>query len=130
MPEKIDPPGSDCVQVAVSIVVVKPYAFRPGDRNEGPSFVLLHLGARMPHCFQTAFGQRFTFHCGTSIFRTIESLDGTAKGCAAKCAGIHEGGQRVRKVRKLHQVNGVHYACNRPNRSTKKAIILAGWAEN
>ncbi len=52
--EQVDPPGADRVQVAFAVVVVQPGAAPVADRDQGHAFVVLHLGARVPHTAQAA----------------------------------------------------------------------------
>ncbi|MNC84768.1 hypothetical protein D3C83_03340 [compost metagenome] len=55
VPEEIHPPRADRIEVALALEVVEPAALRARDRNERQRFVLLHLGARVPHRAPAAF---------------------------------------------------------------------------
>jgi hypothetical protein len=46
--EHVDPPGTDCVEVALAFEVFEPDAFAALDRDQRQLFVVFHLGAGMP----------------------------------------------------------------------------------
>jgi hypothetical protein len=48
VPEQVDPPGADCVEIAVTVEIVQPGAAAARDRNQRRRLVLFHLRARMP----------------------------------------------------------------------------------
>ncbi|MCY1174066.1 hypothetical protein D9M73_142520 [compost metagenome] len=48
MPEHIDPPGADRIEVAFAFEVFQPHAFPAFDRDQRQLFVIFHLGAGMP----------------------------------------------------------------------------------
>jgi hypothetical protein len=52
--EEIDPPRAHGVEKSATFKVVQPTAARRGDRNDRETFVMLHLGARMPHSGEAA----------------------------------------------------------------------------
>jgi hypothetical protein len=54
MPEQIDPPRADGVEIAPPGEVIEPAARAPLHRHERQRLVLLHLGAWMPHGGQAA----------------------------------------------------------------------------
>ena len=54
MPEKIDPPGADRVEVAVAFEVIQPHSIAARDRYQWHLLMVLHLGAGMPHGAQAA----------------------------------------------------------------------------
>src|SRR6185437_3530523 len=62
MTKQIDPPGTDSVEVAFSVKIVKPYTFAPSNWNGRQYFVLFHLSTWMPDCLYTAFQQIFIAH--------------------------------------------------------------------
>lgn len=49
MPDKIDPPGTNRVEVAVAFEVIQPHSIAARDRYQRHLLVVLHLGAGMPH---------------------------------------------------------------------------------
>src|SRR5262245_34203540 len=57
VPEEIDPPGADRIEDAAPLEIVEPDPFRAGDRQQGQSFVVPHLSARMPDRTQAALGE-------------------------------------------------------------------------
>ncbi len=52
--EKIDPPGTDRVEVAVAVEVIQPHSIAARDRHQRHLLVMLHLRAGMPHGAQAA----------------------------------------------------------------------------
>ena len=54
MSEKIDPPGTDRVEVAVAVEVIQPHSIAARDRHQRHPLVMLHLGAGMPYGAQAA----------------------------------------------------------------------------
>ena len=54
MAEQVDPPGADCVQIAVVRAIVEPRALASCDRDQRQTLVVLHLGAGVPDGTQAA----------------------------------------------------------------------------
>ena len=48
VPEHVDPPGADGVQVTLAFEVFKPHTFAPLDRDQRQVLVVFHLGAGVP----------------------------------------------------------------------------------
>ncbi|KAF1068320.1 MAG: hypothetical protein GAK45_01398 [Pseudomonas citronellolis] len=48
MPEHVDPPGADGVQVAFALEILQPDALAPADRDHRQAFVVFHLGTGVP----------------------------------------------------------------------------------
>ena len=48
VPEQVDPPRADGVEIAAAVEIVKPRTAAPRNRNQGPGLVPLHLRARVP----------------------------------------------------------------------------------
>ena len=53
--KKIDPPGTDRIDVAVAIKILEPYARGPSNGNGGPRLVILHLRAGVPENVKISF---------------------------------------------------------------------------
>ena len=54
VPEEIDPPGADAVEVALAGEVLEPHARACAQRDHRHGLVVLHLRARMPHVREIA----------------------------------------------------------------------------
>ena len=59
MPEQIDLPRTDGIEVAIAISIVQPYTLTTRNRYQRVLFVLFHLRARMPYRLQASLLQMF-----------------------------------------------------------------------
>ncbi len=62
MPEQVNPPRTDAIEVAASLEILEPDAVPAPDRNGGVSLVVLHLRAGMPQDTEVARDQGRGIH--------------------------------------------------------------------
>src|SRR5260221_2469863 len=79
VPEQVGPPGTDGVEITVTVVILEPHPGSAPHRDRRQRFVILHLRARMPHVAQIARRQR-----GIVLFTGVHA--GILASWAASCS--------------------------------------------
>src|ERR1700704_969284 len=77
--EQTGPPGTDRVEITVAVVILEPHARAAPHRDRRQGFVILHLGARMPHVAQIARRK-----CGIVLLTGVHA--GILASWAASCS--------------------------------------------
>src|SRR5450830_127877 len=91
MPEQIDPPGTNGIQIASAVGIIQPGTLTTHHGNKRGGFMMLHLRARMPDAGQAALCQChrvWCVHAATTVVATAAALSACASCsiCALVCS--------------------------------------------